>query len=133
MITREGMETALLIDAMLFQIGPSPTLLGAVLGLLAAVLVAYLWSQHGHKIHLGRFLQVTSIFLLVFVVQLLIYGFHELIEAGVLPLGQAWHDATEPYGPDGVYGHYLSYALVALPLAWLGVSWLRDRFFPKPR
>jgi high-affinity iron transporter len=66
--------------------------------------------------------QVTAIFLFVFVIQLLIVGFHELAEAGVLPNSEALHWATEPYGPDGVYGQYLTYLLVALPLGWLAIS-----------
>ena len=52
----------------------------------------------------------------MFVVQLLIYGFHELTEANVFPNSEPLHWATEPYGPDGVYGQYLTYLLVALPL-----------------
>ena len=48
--------------------------------------------------------------------QLLIYGFHELTEANIFPNSQPWHDATEPFGPDGVYGQYLTYLLVLLPL-----------------
>ncbi len=65
---------------------------------------------------------MTAIFLLVFVVQLLIYGFHELTEANVFPNSERLHWATEPYGPDGIYGRYLTYLLVALPLAWLALS-----------
>ena len=40
----------------------------------------------------------------------------------VLPNSEALHWATEPYGPDGMYGHYLTYLLVALPLGWLALS-----------
>ena len=61
-------------------------------------------------------------FLLIFVVQLVIYGFHELTEANIFPNSQPWHDATEPFGPDGIYGQYLTYLLVLLPLTWLAVS-----------
>ena len=57
-------------------------------------------------------------FLAVFVVQLLIYGFHELTEANLFPDSEPLHWATEPYGPDGIYGQYLSYMLVACP--WRG-------------
>jgi len=61
-------------------------------------------------------------------VQLLIYGFHELAEAHVLGASsEALHWATEPYGPDGVYGQYLTYLLVALPLGWLAISSLFGR------
>ncbi len=67
-------------------------------------------------------------FLLLFVVQLAVYAFHELTEAGVLPLDNTyWHMATEPYGPEGTYGHWLSYGLVALPLGWLLLASLGQR------
>jgi high-affinity iron transporter len=58
----------------------------------------------------------------VFVVQLLIYGFHELTEANIFPYSEPLHWATEPYGPDGRYGRYLTYLLVMLPLGWLAFS-----------
>jgi high-affinity iron transporter len=127
MITREGMETAMLMNALLFQVKALNIASGAVAGTLIAAFVAFLWSRYGHRVNLARFFQVTAIFLLVFVLQLFIYGFHELAEAGVLPNSEALHWATEPYGPDGVYGHYLTYMLVALPLAWLALSGLFKR------
>lgn len=122
MITREGMETALLMNALLFQVRSMQILAGAVGGTLIAAAIAWMWSCYGHRVNLARFFQVTAVFLLVFVVQLLIYGFHELTEANIFPNSGPLHDATEPYGPDGVYGQYLTYLLVALPLAWLAIS-----------
>jgi high-affinity iron transporter len=127
MITREGMETALLMGTLFFQIKSVSVVTGAVTGTLAAAFVAWLWSRYGHRVNLGLFFQVTAVFLLVFVVQLLIYGFHELTEANVFPYSQPLHWATEPYGPDGRYGQYLSYLLVMLPLGWLIVSSMRPR------
>jgi len=122
MITREGMETALLMNTLLFSVGAPTVIAGAVAGTLAAAFIAWLWSQYGYRVNLSRFFQVTAVFLLVFVVQLFIYGFHELTEANIIaPLG-AWHDATEPFGPDGIYGQYLTYLLVVLPVAWLALS-----------
>jgi high-affinity iron transporter len=129
MITREGMETAMLMNALLFQVRALNIIGGAAAGTLAAAGIAWLWSRFGHRVNLSRFFQVTAIFLLVFVVQLFIYGFHELAEAHVLPNSDALHWATEPYGPDGVYGHYLTYMLVALPLGWLLIS----SFFSRQR
>jgi high-affinity iron transporter len=122
MITREGMETALLMGTLLFQIKSVNVIAGATAGTLLAAFVAWLWSRYGHRVNLGLFFQVTAVFLLVFVVQLLIYGFHELAEANIFPYSEPLHAATEPYGPDGQYGQYLSYLLVMLPLAWLAVS-----------
>jgi high-affinity iron transporter len=122
MITREGMETALLMNALLFQLRSVQIVSGAVAGTLIAAGIAFLWSRYGHRVNLARFFQVTAVFLFVFVFQLLIYGFHELTEANLFPGSQAWHDATEPYGPDGVYGQYLTYMLVLLPLGWLAIA-----------
>src|SRR5918996_225130 len=76
MISREGMETALLMGTLLFQIRAVDIILGAVLGIVGAGIVAWLWSKYGHRVNLGLFFQVTAIFLMIFVVQLLIYGFH---------------------------------------------------------
>jgi high-affinity iron transporter len=124
MITREGMETALLMNTLIFQLTSAGDLItGAVLGIVAAATIAMLWSIYGHRVNLSRFFQVTAVFLLVFVVQLVIYGFHELTEANIgIPNSEALHWATEPYGPDGTYGQFLTYMLVALPLGWLLLS-----------
>jgi len=119
MISREGMETALLMGTLLTQVQTMSILGGAVAGTLSAAAVAALWSRYGHRVNLALFFQVTAIFMLVFVVQLLIYGFHELTEANIFPGSEALHWATEPYGPDGAYGQYLTYLLVAVPLGWL--------------
>jgi high-affinity iron transporter len=123
MITREGMETALLMNTLLFQMSNMQLLLGAAAGTVAAAAVAWLWSRYGHRVNLARFFQVTAMFLLVFVGQLLLYGFHELTEANIgIPNSEALHWATEPYGPDGIYGQYLTYLLVLLPIGWLLLS-----------
>jgi high-affinity iron transporter len=128
MITREGMETALLMGTLLFQMdSPMLVVAGAVIGTVLSASVAWLWSRYGHRVNLALFFQVTAVFLLVFVVQLVIYGFHELTEANIFPYSEALHWATEPYGPDGQYGQYLTYLLVTLPLGWLIFSTL----FPK--
>ena len=119
MITREGMETALLMGTLLFQVQVAEIIGGAIAGTLCAAAMAWLWSRYGSKINLALFFQVTAVFLAVFVVQLVIYGFHELTEANLFPYSEPLHWATEPYGPDGRYGQYLSYALVIVPAGWL--------------
>ena len=133
MITREGMETAMLMGTLFFQVQAADVIGGAVAGTLCAAAVAWLWSRYGHRINLALFFQVTAVFLAVFVVQLLIYGFHELTEANIFPYSEPLHWATEPYGPDGRYGQYLSYMLVLLPTLWLIVASLRSgRSAPPP-
>ncbi len=133
MISREGMETALLLGTLLFQIKSAQVLSGAVIGLASAAGVSWLWSRYGHRVNLALFFQVTAVFLLVFVVQLLIYGFHELTEANIFPYSEPLHWATEPYGPDGRYGQYLTYLLVLLPLGWLTVATFLGMRKPAPQ
>ena len=125
MISREGMETALLMGTLLAQVQAYSILAGAIAGTMSAAGVAWLWSRYGHRVNLGLFFQVTAIFLGVFVLQLVIYGFHELTEANLFPNSEALHWATEPYGPDGVYGQFLTYLLLAAPLTWLLFSMLK--------
>jgi len=129
MIVREGMETALLVSVQLFQKDSGAILAGALAGTAGAALLAWAWSRYGQRVNLPRFFQVTAVFLLLFSVQLAIYAFHEFTEGALVPGldNEYWHLATEPYGPEGRYGQWLSYGLVLIPLAWLAVSWLRDR------
>src|SRR5262249_35799979 len=95
---------------------------GALLGIVGAATVAWLWSRFGHRVNLSLFLQTTAIFLFVFVVQLFIQGVHEMSEQSYLPYSQAIHDATEAWGPDSMFGHVLTYMMVLLPLAWLALK-----------
>ena len=119
MISREGMETALL----LMQLHTTTNLaLGAAFGTAAAAGVAWLWSRFGHRINLQLFFQATAIFLFVFVIQLVIKGTHEMSEAGYLPYSELIHSSTEAWGPDSLFGHALSYLLVILPLAWIAIK-----------
>ncbi len=123
MITREGMETALL----LIQVHSPQMISGAALGLAGAAALAYTWTRVGHLINLRIFLQVTALFLLLFIGQILIYSFHELAEAGVLPHSEAFHAATEPYSPDGIYGKWISLGMVGVCAVWLAVATVKDK------
>jgi len=128
MITREGMETAFITASLFRQTETAPFVIGALAGLVLAGGLAFAWSRYGHRVDLALFFRVTSVFLLLFAVQLLVYAFHEATEANLLPLDNAyWHIATEPYGPEGDIGALLTYALVLIPAAWLGVSSLKHR------
>ena len=131
MVGREGIETALL----LMQLRDAVNLVaGVALGLAGAVGVAALWSRYGRRVNLGLFFQTTAIFLFVFVLQLFIFGVHEMSEQGFLPYSGPIHEATESWGPDSAFGHLLTYLLVILPLAWLGIRALASSWVaPKRR
>jgi high-affinity iron transporter len=126
MITREGMETVLLITTAVFQARSTTVAAGLALGLVSAVAVAVTWKQLGRKVNLGALLNISAVFLAVFLAQLVLYSVHELAEAGVLPNAESIHNATEILGPDGVIGHIVTYALAAVPTAWLAWAWLRS-------
>jgi high-affinity iron transporter len=116
MVSREGMETALL----LMQVREAANLvIGGVIGVAGAAGIAWLWSRYGRRVNLALFFQVTAIFLFVFVVQLVIFGMHEMSEQRFLPYSDIIHLATESWGPDSPFGHLLTYLLVVLPLAWM--------------
>ncbi|HEU4507557.1 MAG TPA: FTR1 family protein [Pyrinomonadaceae bacterium] len=123
MITREGMETAL----MLMQVKDPNVINGALLGLGAAIAFALGWARYGHLINLKRFFQVTGIFLLLFMIQVAIYSFHEFTEAGLLPNSEFLHHATEKYSPDGLYGKWFSPIMIGICALWLFGAWLIDR------
>ncbi|HKQ51134.1 MAG TPA: FTR1 family protein [Pyrinomonadaceae bacterium] len=124
MITREGMETALL----LLQVHTSQIVTGALLGLGAAVLMALAWVRFSHLINLRRFFQVTAVYLLLFMAQVAIYTFHEFSEAGLFPNSDALHEATEPFSPDGLYGKWFSLVAITACALWLIGAWAVDRF-----
>jgi len=123
MIAREGMETAL----MLLQVRSPRLIWGALLGLAATVAMAFAWARFGQLINVRRFFQVTAIFLVLFMIQVGIYSFHEFSEAGVLPNSEAIHTATEKFSPDGLYGQWFSIVMVSVCGVWLLGAWLMDR------
>jgi high-affinity iron transporter len=124
MITREGMETAL----MLFQVRSPQAVQGALLGLAGAGSMAWAWSRWGHRIDVRRFFQVTGIFLIIFVVQIAIYSLHELSESGLFVSEPVlrFHMLTEPYSPYGQYGKWFAPVMVGVPALWLLIGYMRD-------
>ena len=122
-ISREGMETAL----MLLQVRSPRLIWGALLGLAAAMAMAWGWARFGHLINVRRFFQVTGIFLVLFMMQVAIYSFHEFSEAGVLPNSEVLHVATEKFSPEGIYGQWFSVVMIGICALWLLGSWISDR------
>ena len=123
MITREGMETALL----LIQVPPGRFWLGCALGLVAAVAMAWVWGHFGHRINVKRFFQVTGLFLLLFTIQIAFHAIHEFSEAELLPNSEAIHAATEPYSSDGRYSLWIMFGMVAVCGLWLAGVTMLDR------
>ena len=126
LITREGLEAvfflgvqAMASNAAMDRAEGALVLAGAVLGLVLAAMIAWYWTRFAGRLNLALVLKVSALFLALFLVQLLVYGVHELAESGVIHGSQAFHDATEIFGPDGQIGHLLSYSLFGAPLLYL--------------
>jgi high-affinity iron transporter len=131
LVTREGLEAVLYLGIQVYSRRPADVLTGAFVGFALAGIIAWTWTRFAHRMNLGVVLKVTSIFLGLFLVQLVVYGVHELAESGVIGGSQAFHDATEILGPDGRVGHLLSYSLLAAPLLYL--FWARRAKTTAPR
>ncbi len=123
MISREGMETALL----LFQVQDAAIVSGVLLGILAATAIAYLWQQFGYLINLKHFFQVTAVYLLLFTIQIAFQAFHEFTETGLLPASEALHIWSEPYSLEGYYGKLFANATVIGCGLWLISMWILER------
>jgi len=85
MVFREGIETVLFLSALTLSTGGLMAILGVGIGLAAAVAFGVTFVRGSLRVDLGRFFKITGIALAIFIVQLLVNGYHELSEAGWLP------------------------------------------------
>lgn len=118
LITREGFEAVLFLGVQALYVGAPALLLGGALGLLGAVALAWSFARWGARLELRALMRVTTIYLSLFLGQLVLYGVHELAESGLVPSMLRLHAATERFGPEGDVGAWFSYALVAAPLLY---------------
>ena len=116
MVFREGVETVLFISALSLTTSGLMAILGVLIGLSAAVVFGVLFVRGSLRIDLGRFFKITGIALAIFVIQLLINGYHELSEAGWLPATPA---TMATIGPLVQNEFFFIAAVVALPLLML--------------
>lgn len=85
MIFREGAETVMLLSAVNLTTEAMFSFIGTLLGLVGAVVFGVMFVRGSLHVSVRRFFAVTEWVLAIFVVQLLINGYHEFSEAGVVP------------------------------------------------
>jgi high-affinity iron transporter len=115
-VVRQTMEVAIVFAAAL-QLRSLDALLAITGGAALSLVVTALVLSIGRRLPASAFTTATRVFAVLFVGQLGMYAFHESAEARLLPWSDVLHSATEPYGPDGIYGRYVSVLLFLVPLA----------------
>src|SRR6516162_259196 len=113
MVLREGVETAVFLSAASFNSAGVQRWLGALAGVVLAVLFGVLFARGTLKVPLKPFFSLTS------AVQLLIGGLHELSEAQILPASRAEMALIGPLVKNELLLFTLTVALAAL---WLLVG-----------
>jgi high-affinity iron transporter len=127
-VGREGLETSLFIWSAVQATGDSSSpLAGAILGLLTAVVLGYLFYRGAIRINLSKFFTWTGAALIVVAAGVLAYGVHDLQEADWLPgLNSLAFDVSSTIPPDSWYGTVLKGTVNFTPATtWLqAIFWL---------
>ncbi len=112
-VGREGLETALFLWAGVRATGDTTDpLLGALLGIAAAVVIGVLITRGAIGLDLARFFTWTAVLLIVVAAGVLSYGVHDLQESGVLPgLNTLAFDVSDQVPPGSWYGTVLQGAV----------------------
>ncbi|HEY6307459.1 MAG TPA: Fe-S-containing protein [Candidatus Angelobacter sp.] len=84
MVFREGAETVGILAGVTLNSSELMSFLGTLAGVTLAVLFGVMFVKGSVRIDLRRFFRVTTVILLFVAAQLLISGFHELSESGVV-------------------------------------------------
>jgi len=108
-VAREGVETALFVWASVNSSSNAVVgTLSAVVGILAATIVAYLIYRGLVRINFARFFAWTGSFLIIVAAGVLSYGIGDLQEASVIPgWGQAAYSLAHLVPPTSWYGALL--------------------------
>jgi high-affinity iron transporter len=94
-VGREGLETVVFTLAIIFSTSVTGALIGAVIGLIGALGIAFVIYHLGHRLNLARFFTVIGLLLMVFAAGLLADSVENMQQLGWLPLlsEPMWHSA----------------------------------------
>jgi high-affinity iron transporter len=85
-VFREGIELALFLTAAQTSSGTEGVIVGAVLGIIGAIVLGLLLYSGTIRLRVQTFFRVTSLLLIVIAAGLFAHGIHELQEAGIVPI-----------------------------------------------
>lgn len=102
-VVREGVELALFLTATILAEGLSATLVGALLGLVAAAALGWGLFASLIRLDLRRFFMVTGLLIALFAAGLMAHGVHAFNELGWIPpiLDPVWN--TNSWLPETSY------------------------------
>jgi high-affinity iron transporter len=128
-VGREGLETAVFFYAATQSAGSgtSQPLIGFLVGIAVAVVLAFALYKGALRINLGKFFTITGALLIFVAAGVLAYGLHDLQEGGVLPgLHTLAFDLSGPMPEDSWYGallkgvfNYSAQTTVLQAIAWV--------------
>ncbi|MGW4482990.1 iron uptake transporter permease EfeU [Amycolatopsis sp. NPDC004368] len=141
-VGREGLETAVFFYSAV-QTAQSDTiqpLIGFVVGIAAAVVIAYLLYRGAVRFNLAKFFNVTGVLLVFVAAGVLGYGLHDLQEAGFIPgLTTLAFDASSTLPETSWYGallkgifNYSQQTTVLQAIAWVAYVVIVLPLFLKP-
>ena len=104
-IIREGIETVIFLNALNYASGIN--FIGGSLGIVAAIIVGYIFFISTKKINLKKLFNVSSILLILFAAGLVAHGVHELQEAKILPLANPLFDLSNILSDSSLLGSFL--------------------------
>ena len=94
-ILREGIELVLLLTGAtaVGSLNPDLVILGAIIGIVLALIIGILIYFGVKTINLSNFFKITNVVLIFFAAGLITYGVHELIEAGIVNpiISEVWN------------------------------------------
>ena len=102
-VLREGIETVIFLGAASF-VSTNNNLIGALIGIIAAIFLGYLIFVSSMKINIKKFFNITGILLILFAAGLVAHGVHEFQEAELIPavVEHVW-DINPAVNFDGSY------------------------------
>jgi high-affinity iron transporter len=114
-VGREGLETAVFTLAFAFQTSPFYLLLGAGLGLLAAIVLCFLIYRLGYRLDFRIFFRVMGVLLLIFAAGLLVDAVQNMqalgwITLGTTPLWNTSHILSEDSALGDILHTFIGYA-----------------------
>src|SRR5580700_9732228 len=125
MIFREGVETVLMLyGAVRLDTSSILEALGAVLGIGLAVLFGVSFVRGTIRINLKQFFRMTTVILMVVVVQLAITGLHELSESQILPASSREMASGGPVVKNDIF---FFVTILALAGAMVLLEWSKRR------